>query len=139
MRYLSKGEITTNICNFYEGLIVGDMERMLSTCTNNVTLEWTSSKFRETFRGKNDLMQWAENLRQMFPKIMLEKVELRINSSKAKHQFIFNLSAPDGRMGMLPAVVVYDLKNGKLQHILVTLSKGFLIFSKAQVNSLGIK
>jgi len=112
---------------------------MLSTCTNNVTLEWTSSKFRETFRGKNGLMQWAENLRQMFPKIMLEKVELRINSSKAKHQFIFNLSTPDGRMGMLPAVVVYDLKNGKLQHILVTLSKGFLIFSKAQVNSLGIK
>jgi len=84
-------------------------------------------------------MQWAENLRQMFPKILIEKVELRINGSKAKHHFIFNLSAPPGRMGMLPAVVAYNLKDGKLQHILVTLSKGFLIYTKAQVNSLGIK
>lgn len=112
---------------------------MLSSCTKNVTLEWSSSTFRVTFRGEDDLRQWAENLRQMFPKILLQEVELRINGSKAKHQFIFHLSAPDGRRGMLPAMVAYDFKNGKIQHILVTLSKGFLIFTKAQVNSLGIK
>ena len=136
---MSEEEIRTNICNFYEGLIRGDAERMLSSCSNNVTLEWASSAFRVTFRGEDDLRKWAENIRQIFPKIMLEEVELIINGITAKHQFILHLSVPDGRRGILPAMAAYDLNEGKSQHIQITLSKGFLIFNEAQINSLGIK
>lgn len=139
MQYLSEEVVRTNIHKFYQGLTAGDYELMLSSCTKDITLEWTSSTFEVTFRGEYELRQWAENLRRIFPKMQFSEAGLIINGIKAKHQLIIHLSAPDGRRGMLPAVASYNCKDGKIQHIMVTLSKGFLLFTKAQVNSLGIK
>jgi len=109
----------------YRALISRDVGLMLSFFTEDATLEWASF----TFKGREEIRGWAEELVRMFSNIKILEIELVAKGSTAKHEFAIAVTVPDGRKGLLPAMGTYDFNDGKIQRLWITLSWN-LIFSR---------
>lgn len=62
-------EIQATIHNACQALINKDVDTFLSYCTDNVSLVWGPFSFERT----DGVKQWAKELGQMFPKLVLWK------------------------------------------------------------------
>jgi len=126
---MREGEVEEVIRDAYRALVRGDVDRMLSFCTDDVTLDWGPF----TFEGEEEVRQWEEELRRMFPEIGILETRLEVHGSTAVHEFIIEVTTPEGRRGILPVTGNYDVKDGKIQRISITLLRGALIVSEAEI------
>lgn len=130
-------DVGTTIRSFYKGLTTGKIKELLSYCKKDAIFEWSSI----TFKGKEEIRQWAKEFKQIFPKIRIIDIKLTVHEKqpiKVIHEFIIDVTMSNGRRGMLPAKGTYDLKDGIIQHVSITLSPGFMIFSNEEIARLGL-
>jgi hypothetical protein len=131
---LSEEKTLEIIRSAYTALLSGDIDGMLSHCTNDVTLNWGPF----TFEGRSELRRWAEELREMFPTMRIRETKLMVQGSKASHDFLILFRAPNGQQGRLEIRAEYTLKNQQIQYIQTTLSLGVLTFEKEEIEHLGL-
>lgn len=134
MRRLSEEEIKATIRSAYRALLSGDVEGMLSFCMKDTTLNWGPF----IFKGRAEIRRWAKELRKMFPTMRIRETELTVHGSKATHKFVIDFTAPNGQRGRLPVMAEYNFKDGKIQHIQMTLSLGVLTFDEEEIKRLGL-
>ena len=130
-------DVGTAIRSFYKGLITGDLKKLVSYCKKDAIFEWASF----TFKGKEEIKQWAKEFKQIFPKVRIIDIKFTVHEKqpiKVIHEFVIDVTMSNGRRGMLPAKGIYDLKDGIIQHVSITLSPGFMIFSKEEIIRLGV-
>jgi len=128
---MSEKDVKSIVHDFYVAVCAGDTERMSAFLAKDAVLEWASFKFE----GEDRIRRWSKELKQMFPQIIIKENSLTIKGSRATHSFVIYVTFPDGRRGILPATGIYDLKEGRIQHITIALSPGVILLSKDEVDS----
>lgn len=118
---MRKGFITSIRC-FYNSLMDGNIENLISLCTEDAILNWGPYKFE----GREEIRTWATELRLLFPKLKIKEVRLFVRENNIAHKFILNVTTPDGRNGWIPCEGVYKFKNSSIDNIKINLSYGSL-------------
>ena len=120
---MSKEEIITSISGVCDALIGRDVEKVLSFFTEDATLVWGSFAFED----RPGIKSWVIGLGEIFPKLNLRTMSLRIQGNKATHVFIIDIILQDDQRGQLPCTSEYEFRKDKILHVKFTLSYGYII------------
>lgn len=119
---MSKEDIADTVNFICNALTMMDIEKVLALFTDDATLVWGTY----SFTTKQEIKRWAIGLRELFPKMNIKQMSLKIQDNKANHLFIIEIILPDGRIGLLPCKSEYEFKNGKINHVKFTISHGYI-------------
>ena len=123
---MSEEEIKSSVRGVCEALFSRNVEKAVSFYADDATLTWGPF----TFKGQKEVEMWATEMGQKFEKLSLMETGLTVEGSKATHEFVLGVFTSDGFRGMLPGVGVYEFRDGKIQHVKITLSYGIVIIKR---------
>ena len=143
---MSKEEIEKFIHNVYLSLIRCEVEKILKTCTKDVTLTFASYVFKNgeeiddshafteieasyEFRGREelkDLISWVKN---QFTNLKYTHRQLFIQRNKTFHTFMMEFTVPNGK-GLIPVHALYEFSACKFHRIQIRLLSGYLLLKR---------
>jgi len=120
---MSEKEIRASIHGVCDALMGGDVEKVLTFFTEDATLVWGSFAFED----RQGIKRWTTELGEIFPKMQLRTMSLRIRGNRATQLFSLEIVLPDDQRGWLPCTAEYDFRHESIQHVKFTLSYGYII------------
>ena len=124
-------EVNSVLENVYSDLSKGKIDRMLGFFVENVVLEWGPF----SFRGREGVRKWGGELRQMFTQLAFKLNEPSIQGNTATQSLSINITAPNGRRGLIRATADYEFEEKKIKHIKINILEGILVVRKQELPS----
>lgn len=120
---MSREEIRDSISGFCNALMRRDVEKVLAFFAEDATLVWGPF----TFEARQGIKIWATGLGEIFPKLKLRTMSLRIWENRAIHAFIIEIILPKGNLGQLPCMSEYEIRQGIIRNVKFSPSHGYII------------
>jgi hypothetical protein len=137
-----KEEMKSFIHKVYGSLMHGDIEKILTTCTKDVTLTFASYilktraeideslAFNEIdatyeFKGQDEIKKIIIWLRVQFSNLKVSHRQIFFKENKIFHMFLVEVPIPNGK-GFMPVHALYEFHAGKFSRIQIRFLTGYL-------------
>lgn len=125
----SEAEVKELVYSFCQALTSLNLEKIESLLADQVSLQWGPYEFD----GKEEILNWAKELHDLFPFIAFKEKALNVQESSAEHEFMIAFLTSRGRKGWLPCEGTYIFDKNQIVNISVKLLHGFLTVSRDDV------
>jgi hypothetical protein len=127
---MSETGIKESVYGFCQALTLKNLDKIRSLLSDQALLSWGPYDFE----GKEKILEWAEELFELFPFLSFKEKNLEVNGSEAKHEFMIAFLTAQGRKGWLPCEAAYTFKDGKIHQVKIKLLHGFLAVSRDEID-----
>ncbi len=120
---VSDEELKQVIRVFYTYAALGDAEKAMSLCTDDVVLKWGDY----TFEGKSAVKGWVGEMARRFTGVAFIEKSLLIQRGEGSHEFLFRINAPAEGEGLIPIIAKYLFRDGKISSLDLSLQDGIIV------------
>ena len=126
---MSETEIRESVYGFCQALTLKNWDKIRSLLSDQASLSWGPYGFE----GTEKILNWAEELFELFPFLSFKEKKLQVYGSAAQHEFMIAFLTAQGRKGWLPCEATYKFKDGKIHQVNIKLLHGFLAVSRDEI------
>jgi hypothetical protein len=126
---MSEAETKERVHSLCQALARRDLEKLRGLLTEKAVLSWGPYNFG----GRENVLNWAGELFELFPFMSFKEKTLEVHGATAKHEFMIAFLTPNGQKGWLPCEGTYDFEDGLIDRLKVKLLHGFLAVSRDDI------